>query len=191
MSWKTAGHGLAVVALTLALWSGLFAVQAHALSTCQDSCDTFLDFERADPLCIADPTCVSPLYKVTDSKAQHWSGIAYYRLGWERDYPSASLALAMPNYIIFMLLAIAAVALVGRRVGARYALLAIFVWSMASAISWFSPRLHPLWIDFAPGHASLWIDFAPGHASLWLEMGLIGLSLSLLTATVHVSRRST
>jgi hypothetical protein len=183
MSWTPVGYGLGATIFALILWGGLFVTQGVLLGRCQDSCDTFLDFERTDPLCIVDPTCVSPLYKVANSNAQNWSGLAYWRLGWEREYPQAAKALALPNYVIFMLLAVAATSFVVHRLThrrlRRYALLGVFVWVTASAISWFSPSLHPLWPDYAPGHAPLWV-----------ETCVITLSLATLAATAGVSRRT-
>jgi len=55
--------------------------------------------------------------------------------------PDGARALAIPNYILFMLLAIAAIVLVGKRARQdrtrKLTLVAVFVWCTAEIISWF------------------------------------------------------
>jgi hypothetical protein len=183
MPTKIAGAFLAVAALTLLLWSGGLALQVRLLDRCNISCNTFADFERADPLCISDPTCVSPLYKPNRATAQNWTGLAYWRSGEQQEHPPVSKTLALPNYTVFILLllgATIAARCIARASVRRYVLVAIYVWCFLSVTSWFIPSMNPDWPN---------VSYDMGSPSGWLAIGTLGLSLCLLSGVAITRTR--
>jgi hypothetical protein len=185
MSAKVAGAGFVVAALTVLLWSGGIAIQTRLLDRCNTSCSSFADFERADPLCIIDPTCVSPLYKPDKAAAQSWTGLAYWRSGEHQGHPPVWKALALPNYAVFMAVMLAlAVAVVhfGARVRARVlAVLAIFTWCLLSVTSWFIPSMNPDWPH---------VSYDTGSPSGWLALAVLVFTLGLLVGATVLTQRS-
>jgi hypothetical protein len=132
---------LMALVLTGCVWLGFFSLQDHMLAPCDEvgRCTSFIDYSLHDPFCILDPTCVSPLYNPSWSGyAPHWQG-----LRWVTDpllvSGSGLTMLAIPNYLLFMLLATAAVVLVQRIHAPRYrrlALAVIFTWCALEVAGW-------------------------------------------------------
>jgi hypothetical protein len=160
---------------TVALSQGLVA------NRCAVSCSTFTDYESADPLCIIDPTCLSPFFRSTTYTVQPFTGAAYYRLGMDRDYPAPVKTFAIPNFILFLLTAIVFV-VAGERLirsaSSRYlARLAIFSYCTASAIGWSAYLWSPPW------------EGTPDRAVLVEISVILILALSLVAAAIHFAQR--
>ena len=130
-----------VALLTFVVWGGFWVARAALLEPCIGTCGPFEEYESREPFCIIDPACVSPFYKPSAIGIQNWAGSESWNLGMGQ-YPAPSTStLAVPNYVLFLLLAIAVVTLIERRVNQRkrrkLALTAVFVWCTFEVISWF------------------------------------------------------
>ncbi len=184
MAGKAVGVIGVIIALTIGAWYLSLALQIRLIDRCNVQCFTFSDYERVDPLCIIDPTCVSPLYNPHTLSPQPWTGLAYWGFGWgEPKHPSIATALAIPNYVLFTLLAALTAAATSRwvkRTDLRHGiLLAIFVWCILSATSWFIPAMNPGW-----SRAS----YNPGTQPLWLALTVPGMTLLVVASAAVIGR---
>lgn len=154
---------LLVVALTACLWIGSFYLRDRMLAPCTDAgqCTTFVDYSMHDPFCILEPTCVSPFYNPSWSGgAPHWQG-----LRWIDDSllisGSGLTMLAIPNLILFALLATAAIVVATLRVDAgrrrNLAITAISTWCILEVAGWIATvgSLDPEQHTFTLGTAML------------------------------------
>lgn len=75
---------------------------AERLTPCSGGvCSTsFWDYETPDPLCVIDPTCVSPFYSY-DPGVRHFMGIRWWDISEDESLPTAWQALAPPNAILY------------------------------------------------------------------------------------------
>lgn len=134
---------LTALATFVALF-GLSSLRSELLASCRvpDACSTAIQYFEHDPYCVIDPVCASPFYE------DDWSGMAprWQGLAWLQDEllikEHGLEALAVPNYVLFMLfscLAVAAVAWKVSRPHARTILLtAIFSWVVLEILRWFA-----------------------------------------------------
>jgi hypothetical protein len=173
-------YGLSVVC-GLSLFLAVSTVTGHRLSTqCSNGCASYADYEKADPICITDPACVSPFFNFQsfDSSGPQrsrplWVGLDWWSLdyeGWttlyhEKPLPNWQL-LAPPNYLMFLLLAGSATTTVSARLSGRIrkaGLIAIFTICIVAVASWF--------------YDAATFEYDPSHGPLLLE-ALITLALS-------------
>ena len=175
---------LVVAIATLAAGVGFWFMQNALLATCgvsDVSCTTFTDYALHDPLCVIDPSCVSPFYHPYTSGVQRWIGMQGWNLAESQQPPDGANFLAIPNYILFMLLAITAVAIISRKAHSsrsrKLALTAVFIWCITETASWW-------WFALAGlrGHQ-------PSHVALLQACGTIVLSLSLLGWATYWAER--
>ena len=153
--------------LTFALWLAFVLVQGKLTDPCMEgSCHSFAAYERHDPFCIIDPTCVSPFYRDTLPTIPHWEGVIVFDglSGWG----NGRHVLALPNYIAFILvgagLVIAVVRYIRRPSVRRLALFAIYAWCTYTVMGWFAyisyvdpttPWINPESLAFLLGSLSI------------------------------------
>jgi hypothetical protein len=132
-----------VVSVTFALWAGTQALRIYLLTPCdnQPTCITPLDYYRHDPYCIVDPACVSPLYRPYANGAQDWTGVFGWRLGEGQLPPTATRALALPNFVAFLASMAAIRTLITFRVRsavfARMLLFGVGTWIFLEVVRWY------------------------------------------------------
>lgn len=174
-------HVLVLVAvLTGIVWAGFTTFRARLLEPCLSNCTTFTDYTRHDPFCLTDASCISPFYKTSATGVQHWAGGLGWRLESGEQPPSATSALALPNYFCFLALSIAATALVARHPAmSRIRLIwfaAILTWCTAEIASWY--------VDLS--------ELAQGSTLVLISQALVvwTVSLSVLALTYQLLQRS-
>lgn len=175
---------LAIIA-TVAIWFGVMQLRSIPdgwAGPC-DATHSFASCELHDPYCIVDPVCMSPFYKPTWTNADadlqsmpHWQGLVW--LGESGTYGTGLRMLAIPNYLIFMVLLCAMVLFVQRRVSRpqlRHVLLAaVTAWLTLEILRWF---------------ATISNDDPTVPFFNWELLGVLILSLSLLAGTVITGSR--
>jgi hypothetical protein len=139
---KKIALNLTIVIVTMAALTGFLILEDALLKPCNSypSCQAFSAYEKRDPLCIIDPTCISPFYKTPQSgSVPHWQGVVF--LGETNSYGNGRHLLALPNYLAFMVVGISLVILTLKYLHqprARHlTLLAIFTWCACEIIVWF------------------------------------------------------
>jgi apolipoprotein N-acyltransferase len=152
-------------------------------SPCENAAQTFSTCVRHDPYCLIDPACKSPFYKPTWTRAgttpqfmPHWQGLAW--LGESGTYGTGLSMLAIPNYILFMVLLCAAVGVIEWRVyrllPRRLLLTALTTWLVMEVLRWFAV------ISSSDPTVSFFN---------WELLGVLALSLSVLLGATTVCSR--
>lgn len=133
-----------LIAISIALIAavGYRALQVELLSKCDDGaavCETFADYEKADPFCLTDPSCVSPFYHPYAPGVQRWAGTQWNLAGGQQP-PNDSEFFAIPNYLLFLAVAIAAVVCAIRSIQQptwrHVVITATLVWCGSVVASW-------------------------------------------------------
>ena len=165
---------LRIVLLAVALWCGFWLLQAVLLAPCAASCSTVADYATHDPLCLADPTCVSPFYRPDQPGVQDWTGLRAWRLESYQLPPPSSRSLAPLNYVFFMGIMVPAVAFAARRArrstGSNMALATLLVWAGLEIGSWF---LTAAWSDTTLNAMVL----VEGAITLLVSFSILGLTV--------------
>jgi hypothetical protein len=92
----------ATVVLTVIMVLGFWRLDKVLVASCDMTCGSFAEYERRDPLCVVDPTCVSPLYNPARGGVQRWDGAEWYSLPLEQELPSRAQVFAPPNCLALM-----------------------------------------------------------------------------------------
>lgn len=135
-----------VICITGIVWALSLGLRERLLLPCSGAgnCTTFLDYSLHDPLCVLDPTCVSPFYRPAQASrsgyAPHWQGLV-----WLSDPLLVSgnwvSMLAIPNYCLCMLLMVTASLCVmrwSRSIACRrYGLTVVSTWCILEVVGWF------------------------------------------------------
>lgn len=160
---------MTVAVITIAMWTSFLLLSGWLRQACEVSCSSFTDHVQSDPSCAIDPTCVSPFYESTKSGVQYWVGLDGWQLSMGQHPPVGWHGLAVFNYVLFILLALAATVLVVRYLPPRktaIGLVAIYVWCCLEVLKWF--------------FAAATLD--TGHISLLPAVGTLMFTLGVLTA---------
>ena len=125
----------------MVVWTGLRLIGEYRLGDCDTACMTPVDYYRQDPLCIVDPTCVSPMYRPYADGVQRWVGVAGWRVDQGQLPPPGAQAFSLPNYVAFLVLMMLNVAVTRRLTRQmrceRYLLFAVGAWVLLEVGRWF------------------------------------------------------
>jgi hypothetical protein len=167
--------------LAVAGWVATFYFRAALFAPCSNyGCYSFSEYVKNDQFCALDPTCVSPFYKAGIPGVQNWVDLQSARLPAGQQSPDGVHALAIPNYVLFMIVLAIIIGLVVkhvRRMRTRKLILtALFTWLSIEITFWFvfaaiSDRNYPL--------LNPWI--------LVEACGTFLVSISFLMLVVHVA----
>lgn len=174
---KTCTRCPLVVGCVFVAWLGFADLQGKLLAGCVASCRTFSDYAARDPYCIANPACVSPLYKPGWKQVPSGQG-----LQWLPDKTAAygrGLRMLSPtNYVIFMLLLALAATLTARyiRRSKTYLFVSVGVvaWCLFESVGW-------LLVVNGYDPALSFADYR--------EYGLVFSSTVLIGATTYIARQ--
>ncbi len=147
----------------------------------QRFCTTFAEFERANPLCIADPSCVAPTYRFVNHE-RRWMGTEWWDLGDAEPTPADWQALAPVNYLVFIALTVTVTAIASRRLRnrrRRFVIAALSAWCASQVLSWFLAASE---LGITNGDAS------SGSALMIEAIGLLVVTLGALGLIVHFVR---
>jgi hypothetical protein len=148
--------------------AGVYALNSALISSeCAVNCASFSEYEREDPVCIVDPSCVSLLYRYDGSGERRWMGTHWWSLAEEQEAPPSWQALAPLNYLFFLLLTVSLAVAASRRLaghGQRLVLTALTAWSATAVCAW---------IVAAAEQPSRGIVVAPYSAALLAEGALL------------------
>ncbi len=132
---------LLVAILSTAGWTAFLGLRGALLWPCQVSCTTLSDYMTYNPFCVIDPTCISPLYEATKSGSQDWVGLQAPQLSLGQHLPPGTRALALPNYILFMLVAMFVAVVIVKKSSSsrtrRLGLAALLFWCTCEIAWWF------------------------------------------------------
>jgi hypothetical protein len=104
-------------------------------------CSSPAEYQSHDPFCAIDATCVSVFYSDSNPGLRDWMGLRGWSLSAGQLRPSSPThVLAIPNAILFILLASMLIAIVRWYLRVRWrraAMTAIAIWCIGTIIWWF------------------------------------------------------